>query len=206
MRKLIPILLCCSVSGVAFADMELIGDPVAGQAKATNCVACHSADGNSVVPMWPKIAGQHPEYAAEQMMLMREGPESDRFEPTMYEFVMNLTDQDIADLVAYFSEQEVSPGAAKEDLVELGQQIYRGGNLETGVPACIACHGPNGEGNALANFPRVSSQHAEYTAKTLNDYKSGKRKSDPNGMMPDITMKMTEAEIQAVASYIEGLY
>ncbi len=117
------------------------GDPAAGEAKAGVCAACHGVDGNSVVTIWPKIAGQHPEYIARQTRMVRD---QQRVVPEMYPMVMNLTDQDIDDIAAHYAAQTLQSGVADEALVELGQKIYQGGNMDSGVPACAACHGPTG--------------------------------------------------------------
>lgn len=184
---------------------ELVGDPVAGQKKTGNCVACHGATGNSVVPEWPNIAGQHESYIIEQMMAIRQGPTGPRNVPTMYPFVMHLSDQDIADMAAYYSQQTLAENTADPKLVKLGELIYRGGNAETGLPACIACHGATGDGNAAAKFPVVSGQHAAYSVLMLAHYANGTRATGPNHIMQDIAAMMSKQEMEAVASYMSGL-
>ena len=192
-------LLCL---GQAFA---LKGNPK--NAKTETCVACHSTDGNSIVGMWPKIAGQHEQYLLEQIThLTKPQAESVRFEPTMYPMVKDLTQQEIADLAAFYSQQKTSSGKAGSDFVSLGEKIYRGGNLNSGVSACIACHGPKGLGNELAKYPKLSGQNVEYTISTLKKYRNDERKSDPNAIMRNIAAKMTDEEIEAVSHYIAGLH
>ena len=178
------------------------GNPSAGQAASAVCTACHGADGNSVVAMWPKLAGQHAGYLADQIRAFRDG---ERHEPTMSPMAAGLSDQQILDLAAYYAGQTQSSGSADPTLVGLGEKIYRGGNLDTGVAACAACHGPSGMGNPAAGFPRISGQHAQYAAKTLRDFRSGGRANDPASMMRDIAKRMSDEEIAAVASFMEGL-
>lgn len=182
------------------------GDPEAGEQKSAICSACHGQDGNSMVPAWPKIAGQHEEYLYRQTRMVRE---QTREVPEMYPLVMNLSDQDIADLAAYYTTQTISPGVADEALVELGGQIYHGGNPESGVPACSACHGPAGNGIPGAHFPVVRAQHADYTASRLNRYRDGEANGDDDEfskIMVGVAEHMTDEEINAVSSYIEGLH
>ncbi|MEN1728785.1 MAG: c-type cytochrome [Pseudomonadota bacterium] len=181
------------------------GDPEAGQAKSAICAACHGVDGNSVVTAWPKIAGQHSEYIARQTRMVRD---EQRSVPEMYPLVVNLTDQDIDDIAAYFAEQALSPGVADEALVELGQQIYQAGNKETGVPACSACHGPSGNGILGAQYPVLRAQHADYTISRLNRYRDGQANLDDSYslIMVGVAQHLTDEEITAVSSYIEGLH
>jgi len=181
----------------------MAGDAEAGKAKAAPCAACHGLDGNSPNPIWPKLAGQHPQYIAKQIMDFKSGARKD---PLMApQAALLATDQDVADVAAFFSSQTQSAGVAKADMVELGGQIYRGGNKASGVPACTGCHGPAGMGNPLAKFPRISGQHADYTKKQLTDFRSGSRANDANTMMRGVAGAMTDAEIVAVSQYIQGL-
>ncbi len=182
------------------------GDAAAGQAKSAICAACHGADGNSMVPNWPKIAGQHEQYLDRQVLLIQSGA---RPVAEMAGIVPGLSAQDIADLAAYFSAQQRSGGVADESLVPLGERIYRAGNAETGVPACMACHGPAGEGNPLAGYPVLEGQHAVYTANILTRFRAGENWGEddaPSHVMDGVAAHLTDAEIAAVASYIQGLY
>jgi cytochrome c553 len=188
------------------ATQSLMGDPVLGQQKSQVCVACHGADGNSVVPAWPKIAGQLERYLVKELKEYRKGEKGGRFDPTMYPMTQSLSDSDIADLAAYFSKQTETIGNAKADLLALGEKIYRVGNLETGVPACAACHSPDGMANGPAIFPRLSGQFPEYTVDQLKKFRDNKRSDDPNGIMRDIAKRMTDEEMQAVSSYVSGLH
>lgn len=179
------------------------GDAEAGKAKSATCAACHGADGNSMVPTFPKLAGQGERYMAKQIMDIRDGA---RQVPEMTAFVANLSDQDILDISAYFAAQAPSGGGAKEELVDLGQKIYRAGIESKGVPACMACHAADGSGMADAGFPRLAGQHDAYTTKQLHNFSMGIRTNDGDAkMMRDIAYRLHEKEIEAVSSYIQGL-
>lgn len=186
----------------------IVGNAVTGKEKSTVCATCHGPEGNGITsaPIWPKIAGQSEEYLINELTEFHKGDKGKRFDPVMYGMTQNLSEQDIADLAAYYASQAPTPGVAKEALVALGEKIYRGGNVKSGVPACSACHGPRGEGNAPANFPRVSGQNAEYIVDQLKKFKNGVRSDDTNAIMRDISKHMTDEEIQAVSSYVSGLH
>lgn len=192
-----------SLAASVSAEPLIEGDAQAGQEKSTTCTACHGPDGNSSNPQWPKLAGQHARYTYEQLLAYQNG---DRSDPVMSAQVRSLSDEDMRDLSAYYAEQTVQPGTADPDVAELGESIYRGGNLESGVAACTACHGPQGRGIPMADYPRLGGQHATYVIQQLNAYRDGDRTTDPNGMMRDIASRMTDEEIEAVAEYIQGLY
>ena len=139
-----------SLSMLVSLPVLAIGDADAGQGKAAICAACHGVDGNSVVPNWPKIAGQHATYMERQIALIQDGS---RPVPEMVAIVASLSEQDMADLAAYFSSQTMSAGLTDEALRAAGEHLYRGGNAATDIPACMSCHGPVGEGNPLAVYP-----------------------------------------------------
>ncbi|MBT8046900.1 MAG: cytochrome c4 [Xanthomonadales bacterium] len=182
------------------------GDAAAGQAKSAICAACHGVDGNSVVPNWPNLAAQHEPYLVRQITLIKSGA---RPVPEMLGITPGLSEQDILDLSAYFSSQKTAPGVADDTQVQLGERIYRAGNADSGVPACMACHGPAGEGNPVAGYPALAGQHAVYTSNMLTRYRSGENwgEKDANSkIMNGSAAEMTDEEIQAVASYIQGLY
>jgi cytochrome c553 len=182
------------------------GDAAAGQAKAAICAACHGADGNSVVPNWPKIAGQHEQYLARQVTLIKSGA---RVVPEMAGITPGLTDQDIADLAAWFATRQSGGGVADEAKLALGERIYRAGNAESGVPACMACHGPAGEGNPLAVYPALAGQHAVYTASMLTRFRAGENWGEGDAasqVMNGVAAELSDEEIAAVASYIQGLH
>jgi len=189
------------IGGVSAAWAE--GDAAAGKEKSASCGGCHGADGTSVNPEWPNLAGQGDRYLDKQLQDFKGG---ERKNATMAPMVAALNEQDIANLSAYYSSQTVQVGSADEKLVEQGQKIYRGGNPASGVSACIGCHGPGGAGNPVAGFPSLSGQHAKYTENQLNAFKSGERSNDAGKMMRTVAGKMNEQEIKAVASYIQGLH
>jgi cytochrome c553 len=196
----IAVLLALSVT----AGQAQEGSVSAGQSKAATCSACHGADGNSVTAEWPSLAGQHPAYIVRQLEAYRDG---ERENVTMLPFAMTLSEQDMRDIGAYYGAQTMLPKGADPELVSLGEQIYRGGVPDRGIPGCIACHGPGGHGNPLAAYPRISGQHAAYLKLTLEEYAAGGRRSDAdfNQMMRNVAELLLEDEMRALASYIQGL-
>lgn len=198
--------LTLSFTAFAVGENALVGDPVAGKDKSATCVACHGVDGNSPTPLWPKLAGMAEGYLLQQLLEFQKGDKGARNDPTMYGMVQNLSQQDLADLAAYYSTQEMTLGTVPQDMVALGQRVYRGGNLATGVPACAACHDAGGKGNYLAKFPRLGGQNSQYIVDQLTKFKSKVRANDPNGMMEDIAARLSDKEIEAVASYVAGLH
>jgi cytochrome c553 len=208
MKKLVlPLTLLIGLIGTAQA---FDGDAEAGKAKASTCVACHGTDGNSMVDIYPKIAGQHAEYLYKQLtdykLGMTTAGKEGRNNPIMYGMVAALSDQDMKDLAAYFSSQTMSNGTTPENIIAKGQKLYRGGDEARGIAACIACHGPRGVGTGLAGFPRISGQHAGYLKATLLEFHNGTRANDMNGMMRDIAGKLTEADIEVLSQYLGGLH
>ena len=175
------------------------GDAAAGEAKAAACFGCHMPDGNSVVDQFPKLAGQHEKYSTKQMS---EFKSMKRKNDIMLGMAAALSDQDMADLGAYFAAQTVTPGVADDSKVALGKDVYRGGNMTAGVPACMGCHGPMGEGNPAAGYPSLKGQHVAYTLAQLNAFRSGARDNDPASMMRSVVARMSTEEIEAVANYI----
>jgi len=196
--KLIVTLFFSLLASQSFAAADI----KAGEAKSQACFACHGPKGVSANPAWPKLAGQHAQYIAKQLADFKKGT---RKEALMASQVANLSKQDMENIGAYFAAQTTSTGSADKKKVDLGGKIYRGGNKTSGVAACQACHGPTGSGNPLAKFPALSGQHAAYTTKALKDFRSKARSNDAGSMMRDIAKRMTDAEIDAVASYIQGL-
>jgi cytochrome c553 len=171
------------------------------------CAACHAADGNSIGPANPKIAGQVPEYLHKQLVDFKAqgGKKPVRENAVMTGMVANLSEADMKNLAAYYSGQKLKPAAAADkELAALGQKVWRGGNAQTGVPACAGCHGPTGAG-IPAQYPRVAGQYAEYLATQLRAFKEGARANDPNGMMRGVAARLSEREIKAVAEYAAGL-
>ena len=193
------------VAPAASAQSLVDGDADAGKAKSITCAACHGAEGNSANPLWPNLAGQHAKYIVNQLGAFKEGK---RVNALMSSQAMLLSEDDMANLAVYYEGLErATQAVADPDLVDKGEALYRAGNAETGVAACIACHGPKGVGNAAAQYPSLSGQHAAYTEKTLKDYRSGERKSVAgNNAMNEIAAKLTDDEIKALASYVQGLH
>ena len=178
------------------------GSKEAGLAKAATCSACHGMDGNSLNPEWPNLAGQGEAYIVRQLKAFHAGQ---RQNVLMSPMAAILSDADMADLAAYFSSQTVRGGEADPSKFKAGQRVYRSGKVAEQVMACAGCHGPDGRGNAPAGFPAVHGQHATYVAAQLRAYKSGARTTDPNQMMRSIAASLSEEEIDAVASFIQGL-
>ncbi|WP_131778482.1 c-type cytochrome [Legionella bozemanae] len=172
--------------------------------KAGVCTACHGQEGNSANPEWPNIAGQHPKYFIKQLHDMKDSNLRDA--PTMKALVAALNEQDMDDLAVYYAKMPLAQGSTPEKFLKRGEQIYRGGDFAKRITACIACHGPKGTGNAPAGFPVLSGQHAAYTVLQLNAFKDGKRKNDLNHIMQDISSRMSQDDMEAVAHYIEGLH
>jgi len=167
----------------------------------TVCAACHAPDGNSVITLNPKLAGQHSDYLLKQLTNFKAGT---RANPVMMPMVANLTPEDMKNLADYFSKQNINLAKAKSNGAgSLGEKIYRGGIAATGVPACAACHGANGAG-LPKQFPRLAAQHADYSLAQLRTFRTGERANAP--MMMAIAAKMTDAEMQAVADYMQGLH
>lgn len=203
-KKFAALSLCILFTGTAFADGLVAGDIEAGKDKSVTCGACHGADGNSVNPVWPSLAGQHPTYAVAQLQAFKNGTRS---EPLMLGQVMSLSDEDMRNLAVYFASMPAAAKAvADPSTVDRGQRLYRGGDRDNNSSACIACHGPTGRGNPAAAYPSLKGQYATYTAAQLRAYASGARQSDgPTKVMRDIAATLSEDDIVAVSSYIQGL-
>lgn len=198
MRKLFVAAAMTALLGYGAAALAE-GSAEAGQAKSAVCTACHGIDGNSANPEWPSLAGQHAGFLRLQLQAFRDGQ---RQNPLMSPMAMGLSDEDISDLAAFFATQRPAAREADPELVEHGQRLFLGGDLERGITACIACHGPTGQGNPLANYPVVAGQHATYTATTLQAYAAGER---ANVMMQEIAARMSAEDMRAVSAYLQGL-
>ena len=186
------------------AESLVDGSAEAGKLRALTCTACHGPEGNSVSPLWPNIAGQNASYLLAQLKAFKDGS---RVDPLMSSQAMILTDEDMANLAVYF---ESLPGAAQavanEKLIDRGEALYRGGNQDDKVSACLACHGPSGRGNPAAKYPALQGQHAAYTAKQLSAYADGERTTDgKTHMMRDIAANLDKDDIAALSSYVQGL-
>jgi len=180
------------------------GDAAAGQGKVAICAACHGPDGNSPAPNFPKLAGQGERYLLKQLQEIQSGV---RPVLEMTGQLDNLSEQDLADIAAWYASQKMTTGAADAELVARGESLFRGGKLAEGMPACTGCHSPQGTGNSAAGFPHLGGQHAQYTAKQLTDFREGERVNDGDTMiMRSIAAKLSNKDITAISSYIQGLH
>jgi cytochrome c553 len=212
--RMIAVALAAQLLGLGFAtiapaaDAPLVGNAEAGAAKAATCGACHGPTGNSSNPEWPNLAGQHHEYVVEQLALLKSGA---RVAPVMNPMAATLSPQDMADLAAYFEKQALVGLEADPTLAEAGQKLYRGGDAARGIPACLACHGPNGRGNGPARWPQIRSQQPSYAMAQLRNYAAKTRYAGgatlPPGaeMMGDVAKRLSEDDIKALSAYLQGL-
>jgi cytochrome c553 len=207
-------LLAISVSA-ATASIEIKkGDPAVGETASAVCAGCHGSDGNSPTSAFPKLAGLGEKYLTEQLKLIQSG---ERVILEMTGILDGKSEQDLRDLAAYFNSKTMQLTGAKEMEVkvnagikvnglELGERIFRAGNLETGVPACTGCHSPRAMGNAPAGYPRLSGQYPEYLVKQLRAYRAGDRTAGGNAkIMREIAKNLSDAEIDALANFIAGI-
>lgn len=212
-RVLLAAVLCAPVFAIAqeaapapaaATDIFTQGDATAGAAKAATCFACHGPGGNGAInPEWPKLAGQHSAYIYAEL---NEFKTAQRKNPVMLGQAAALSDPDMRNLAAFFASQKPVPGVASKDSVAVAEKLYRAGDASRGLPACAACHGPTGAGNSAAEFPRIGGQNAGYTANQLNNFKGGERGASGKGqMMAAVASKLSDQEIQALASYVSGL-
>jgi cytochrome c553 len=199
--SIIAVLMLTMFASLAFAETTVAPEKTAVETTVqTVCAACHGADGNSAITLNPKLAGQHPEYLVKQLTNFKEGK---RANVVMAGMAANLTPADMKDLAKYFASQKLTLGKAKSNGVgSLGEKIYRAGNAASGVPACAGCHGANGAG-IPKQYPRLAGQHADYSLQQLRTLRTAERANAP--MMMTIAAKMTDAEMQAVADYMQGL-
>lgn len=193
-----------ALSGTGLSADRSSGDPVAGASKAVTCAACHGADGNSLNPEWPNIGGQHSNYLQKSLASFKSGA---RQNVLMGGMAMPLTDTDMQDLGAYFAKQTpASARVADPSLVSAGERLYRGGNQAQGTPACLACHGPTGQGNGPAGWPAIGGQHAPYLKGQLLAYRDQTRTTDGRTqMMRNVAATLSDADIGALSSYLQGL-
>ncbi len=195
---------CCSggLLLIPAAAGALEGDPAKAQALSGVCAACHGADGNSVIPVNPSLAGQIPGYLYKQLRDFKSGA---RKNAIMAGIVAGLSDEDMHNLAAYFAAQKPRPGVARDaTAANPGQKVYRGGNAGSGLPACAGCHSPNGVGIPVV-FPRLKGQQLDYTLAQLKAFRTGERDNDPSSMMRTIAARMSDQEMATVAEYIAGL-
>jgi len=172
--------------------------------KLSRCVTCHTITGNSVVPTWPKLAEQHYDYMVKQLFEFKKGKNGDRFDPTMLGMLQGVTENELYELAEHFSKQVLEKSKIKFDQTKFdsGKKIYVYGDDENKLVSCYGCHGLDGTGNKLANFPNLKWQHKEYLITQMKKFKSGDRSNDTNGIMRDIMLNISDEQIDAVATYI----
>jgi cytochrome c553 len=178
------------------------GSVEAGAAKAVTCGACHGANGNSVNPEWPSLAGLGADYIAEQLNNFKSGK---RVNAIMMGMVAALSPDDYADLGAYFDSLTNTGLESDPSYWQAGEKLFRGGDQSRGIPACMACHGPTGAGNEPAKFPALRGQHSVYVVKQLNDYASAARTTGPNGVMQTIAKRLSPDDMRNLAAYVQGI-
>jgi cytochrome c553 len=205
--------IICLVAAFTANQVLASGDAAAGKNKVATCAGCHAGDGNSMVPSFPKLAGLGEKYLYRQLTTIKSG---ERMVASMTGLLDNSSDQDLQDMAAYYDSQQRTIAGAQEitmigysdpiEVLELGENIYRGGNLKTGVPSCAGCHSPAGTGNGPAGYPALGGQHADYIESQLLKYQSGERASGANAkIMQGVAERLSNKEIKAIANYISGL-
>lgn len=202
MKKFVISMLSAVFSLVSTQSVLAQGDAAAGQAKSALCATCHGAEGNSEISINPKLAGQNFNYIVKQLQDYKSG---NRVNATMSAMVAALTEQDILDISAWYSSQQVTLQGANLESLELGESIYRAGIKDLSVAACAACHSPTGGGNGPAGFPSLSGQHPDYTLMQLKAFRSGERQNDSSAMMRSVVKRLTDEELEALSSYVSGL-
>jgi len=202
MKKLAMILI--TAAGLLMVNTAMAqGNAAAGEAKTPLCASCHGPNGNSQIPTNPNLAGQNAAYLIKQLNDYKSGARQD---PTMTAMVAGLSEQDILDIAAYYAAQQSTVQGANPESIALAETLYRGGNQEIAVTACSACHSPTGQGNAPAGFPALSGQHPQYTLTQLKAFRAGDRDNDSNSMMRSVVERLTDRELEALASYVSGLH
>ncbi|PJD92973.1 MAG: cytochrome c4 [Legionella sp.] len=191
--------LLLSLSWTAFAN----GNAASGQSKSMVCSACHGEQGISTNPLWPNLAGQHAAYLLQQLKHYKDG--KTRPAPMMIPMVATLSAQDMEDLAEFYAKKPFGKAISPSSSVTLGERLYRQGDMSKHIPACIACHGPDGRGAAQAGFPVISHQQPEYLIQQLQAFKSGTRTSDPLAIMRTTSEKLSVEDMRALAEYLAGL-
>ena len=203
MVKALRALVFTAAGLLAAGTVPAAGNAGDGAGKVAVCAGCHGSDGNSAVPAFPKLAGQGERYLIKQITDHKNGARSI---VEMTGLTDALSDQDIADIAAFYASKTQTNGVADPELVEAGQKLFKAGNPAKGIPSCIGCHGPSGKGIASAGFPRLAGQHAGYIETQLVNFRSEARNNDESRMMRDIAANLSDREIKALSSYISGLY
>ena len=195
-----------TLSGVSLFAEEAAtakADLAKGQAAAVSCAACHGGDGNSAIAINPSLAGQHAQYITKQLMNFKSGERNNAIMKGMV--AMLATDEDMKNVAAFYAAQKPRPGIARDQaLVDAGQKIYRGGDVNAGIPACASCHSPSGAG-IPAQYPRLAGQMKEYTLAQLKAFKAGERANDNAAMMRTIAGRLSDKQMEALAEYVSGL-
>ena len=199
-KVLFIVILWFNVIPMVFAKTATI------QNLAQTCSTCHGSHGQGVNPQWPKLAGQNRRYFIEQMQAFKSKSHAGRHNAVMANIAAKLSNAQIKALACYYAQSKPASGRADAKFVNQGQRIYLGGDIQNGIPACAACHGPKGIGNAQAGFPRLSGQYADYVIKQLQAYRNGTRINAINDMMSSAAKALTNQQIKAVAEYIAGLH
>jgi cytochrome c553 len=196
------------------------GDAKAGATKAGACAACHGLDGNPTDPQYPRLAGMPERYTAQQLALFKSGERNTGMAAVMAPMAMPLSAQDMRDIGAFFAQQKAGAGIADDSVIaegpykgmkfyEVGQQLFRGGDQARGIPACMACHGPTGAGNPGPAYPHIGGQQSAYVVRRLEEYRAGTTtQADPHlfKVMATVAKPLSDEEIQALASYLQGLH
>ena len=205
--------LICLMASLSATQALAAGDAAAGESKVAMCSGCHGSDGNSMVAAFPKLAGLGEKYMTQQLRLIKSG---ERVIVEMTGMLIASSDQDLQDMAAYYDSKTRQVSGAQditlvgisnpEEALDFGENVYRGGNMKTGVASCTGCHSPSGNGNGPAGYPGLGGQHADYIAKQLLAYRRGERASGANAsIMQGVAANLSDKEIKAVANYISGL-
>ena len=195
--------------GIELPETFISGDATKGSQLVDSCAACHGADGNSISTDWPKLSGQNQRYLYEQLMYFRDGDRMNALMMSVTPYLQTLSDDDLKNIAAFYSQYKTTVGQAKndEELLSLGTQLYRFGNIKKQIPACTSCHAVYGQGNSLAGYPAVSGQQIGYLTSSLKAYRSKERNSGESSIiMQSISENLTDLEIEALANYMHGLY
>ena len=185
------------------------GNANKGSELVESCAACHGADGNSISTDWPKLSGQNQKYLYEQLKYFRDGNRMNALMMSVTPYLQTLSDEDLKDIAAFYSQYNITVGQAKndEELLALGTQLYRFGNMKKQIPACTSCHSVYGEGNSLAGYPSIAGQQVGYLTSTLKAYRSKERNTGESALvMQSIAENLSDFEIDALANYMHGLY
>lgn len=196
--KVIFIILSLSLINVSHAEENNF------TSKINKCATCHTLTGNSITTIWPKLSEQHAGYMLKQLIEFKKGKNGDRYDPTMLGMLQGIDEKDMLELVEYFSKQPLEKKKVKVDKNDIikGKDIYIFGDKENNIVACVGCHGFDGTGNKLANFPSLKWQHKDYILIQLKKFKTGERSNDVNSIMRDIASNMTDQQMNAIAAYI----